>query len=127
MKAQLCTLGTLAALVLAAPATAAAPPGPMGIAIGNTLIADYGDQGKVIGNFNADGTVDWTFPDGKKSHQRWMADNDYFCTVEATPKGAAFSYRCERNMLAGKKLGQHWQYVDSKGAPVTIVVKPRDG
>lgn len=125
MKAAICVFWMLAGCSILTPAVAATPPGPMGIAVGNTLTADYGAKGKVVGNFNADGTVDWTFPDGQKSTQRWMANDDYFCTMESTSKGTAFTYRCERNMLAGKKLGQPWQYVDSTGTPVTIVVQPR--
>ena len=38
---------------------------------------------------------------------------------------ATFTYRCERNMIAGKKLGQRWHYVDSTGASATATVQPR--
>ncbi len=127
MKVQLCRLGTLAALLIASPVIAATPPDPMGIAIGNTVILDYGQQGKVIGNFDADGTVGFTFPNGEKSRQRWIADANFICTMKATSKEAAFTYRCERNMLAGKKLGQRWHYVDSTGAPATVTVQSRTG
>ena len=125
MKVGLCMLGALAGFAFAAPAFAATPAALMGVAIGNTVIIDYGQQGKVIANFNVDGTVDFTFPNGEKSNQRWIADANFICTMKATDEETAFTYRCERNMIAGKKLGQHWHYVDSTGAPATVTVQPR--
>ena len=125
MKVALCMLGALAGFTFAAPAFAATPAAPMGVAIGNTVIIDYGQQGKVIANFDADGTVDFTFPNGEKSRQRWLADANFVCTVKTTTEGNAFTSRCEHNMIVGKKLGQHWHYVDSTGAPATVTVQPR--
>lgn len=125
MKAGLCMLGALAGFVFAAPSFAATPEAPMGIAIGNTVTLDYGQKRKLIANFNADGTVDFIFPNGKQSKQRWLADANFVCAVKATSEESAFTYRCEHNMFAGKKLGQHWHYVDSTGAPATVTVHPR--
>ena len=107
MKAGLCMLGALAGFVFAAPAFAATPVALTGVAVGNTVTFDYGQPGKVIANFNADGTVDFTFPNGEKWNQRWNAN--FVCTMKAPSEEAALIYRCERNMIAGEKLGQHWR------------------
>lgn len=130
MKTGVCLVGAWMGLVFSLPAVSASnnlasQNALMGIAIGNTVVADYGEKGKVVGDFNADGTVDWVFPSGEKSHQRWIADDKFFCTMKSTSEETAFTYRCERNMLAGKKLGQHWRYVDSTGEPVMLTVQPR--
>lgn len=125
MRTAICVLAALAGLGMAGSATAATPAGPMGQAVGNTLVADYGDKGIITGDFNADGTVDITFQDGKKSHQRWIADQYNFCMIETTAENTAFSYHCERNELAGKELGQSWKQLDSDGTPATLVIRAR--
>ena len=126
MKAAICVLGMLVGLGAAVSATAATSTGPLGQAVGNTIVADYGDKGIITGDFNADGTVDITFQDGKTSHQRWIADAHNFCMVETTPRDTTFSYHCERNELAGKQLGQQLEATGFRrqhghhGDPATI-------
>ncbi|TPG42614.1 hypothetical protein EAH79_01680 [Sphingomonas koreensis] len=97
----------------------------MGIALGNLLVGDYGDQGKVTAAFDRDGTVALTFPDGTSAKQDWIADDNYFCMIRKPVDDGKMTYRCERNMIAGKKIGQSWQQVDSEGLPVTISIQPR--
>jgi hypothetical protein len=110
--------------ILVTPATAA-PSNPMGLAIGNLLVGDYGSEGKVTAAFDSDGTVAMTFPDGTKRRQAWVADTKYFCMIKIPDADGKMDYRCERNMIAGKTLGQTWQQVDSEGKTVTISVQPR--
>lgn len=125
MHARNFIVGALIMLSSVTPSIAATKANPMGIAIGNMLIGDYGEKGKVTGAFDADGTVALTFPDGSKRRQAWIADANYFCMIATPGADGKMGYRCERNLIAGKKLGQSWQQVDSEGLPVTIVVQPR--
>lgn len=118
-------LGALASLTLATPSAAASKPGPMGVAVGNVLVGDYGAKGKVTGAFDPDGTVAMTFPDGTKRRQAWIADANYFCMIMVPEADGKMGYRCERNMTAGKKLGQTWEQIDSEGAAVSISIQPR--
>ena len=124
MTARNIVLGVLATIALTTAADAGTK-NPMGIAIGNTLVSDYGSQGKVTAVFAADGTVALTFPDGTSAQQVWIADDDHFCMIAKPTADGKMSYRCERNLIAGKKLGQKWQQVDSEGLPVTISIQPR--
>ena len=62
MKVGLCMLSATVGFIFAAPAFAATPTALMSVANGNTVIIDYGQQGKVIAKFDADDTVDFTFP-----------------------------------------------------------------
>ena len=55
----------------------------------------------------------------------WIADADHFCMIAKPTADGKMGYRCERNLIAGKKLGQKWQQVDSEGLPVTISIQPR--
>lgn len=125
MTANTIMLGALASLTFAAPSAAAPNTNPMGIAIGNVLVGDYGAKGKVTAAFDADGTVAMTFPDGTKRRQAWVADANYFCMIMMPGADGKMGYRCERNLIAGKKLGQTWQQVDSEGATATISIQPR--
>lgn len=125
MTARILILGALASLTIAAPSLAAPKQSPMGIAIGNLLIGDYGAKGKVIGAFDADGTVALTFPDGTKRRQAWVADANYFCMIMMPGSDGKMDYRCERNLIAGKNLGQTWQQVDSEGQTATLSIQPR--
>lgn len=81
MIARTLILAALASLTISAPSLAASKQNPMGIAIGNVLIGDYGAKSKVTGAFDADGTVALTFPDGTKRRQAWVADANYFCMI----------------------------------------------
>lgn len=65
MEAGLCKLGELAGFVFEAPTFAATPVAPMGVVTGSTVILDPGQQAEVIANFDADGTGDFTFPNGE--------------------------------------------------------------
>jgi hypothetical protein len=125
MNGRLLASATVTMMLITSPCIAAASAGPMGIAIGNLLVGDYGAQGKVTGAFDSDGTVALTFPDGSKRTQRWVADANYFCMIASPGSDGKFSYRCERNMINGKKLGESWKQVDSEGLPVTISIVPR--
>lgn len=125
MNGRLLVTAAVASLLLASPSFAAPATGPMGIAIGNLLVGDYGAQGKVTGAFDPDGTVALTFPDGTKRTQRWIADSNYFCMIATPAADGKISYRCERNMISGKKLGESWKQIDSEGMPVTISIIPR--
>ena len=118
-------LGALASLTLATPLVAAPKQSPMGIALGNVLVGDYGAKGKVTAAFDPDGTVAMTFPDGSKRRQAWVADANYFCMIQIPGADGKMGYRCERNLIAGKKIGQTWQQVDSEGDTATISVQPR--
>lgn len=125
MNARLFVVGAMAsASILVTPATTA-PDRPLGLAIGNLLVGDYGSEGKVTAAFDTDGTVAMTFPDGTKRRQAWVADAKYFCMITIPAADGKMDYRCERNMIAGKKLGQTWQQIDSEGKTVTISVQPR--
>ncbi len=115
----------LASLTIASPSLAAPKQNPMGIALGNVLVGDYGSQGKVTAAFDPDGTVAMTFPDGTKRRQAWVADANYFCMIAIPGADGKMGYRCERNLIAGKKLGETWQQVDSEGLTATISVQPR--
>lgn len=115
----------LASLTIASPSWAAPKQNPMGIALGNVLVGDYGSQGKVTAAFDPDGTVAMTFPDGTKRRQAWVADANYFCMIAIPGADGKMGYRCERNLIAGKKLGETWQQVDSEGLTATISVQPR--
>lgn len=125
MTAKTLILGALAALTIAAPALAASQQSPIGLALGNMLVGDYGAQGKVTAAFDPDGTVAMTFPDGTKRRQAWVADANYFCMIAIPGADGKMGYRCERNLLAGKTLGQSWQQVDSEGQTATISIQPR--
>lgn len=125
MNGRLLVATALSAMLVVSPSIAAPDAGPMGIAIGNLLVGDYGAQGKVTGAFDADGTVALTFPDGTKRTQRWIADANYFCMIATPAADGKISYRCERNMISGKKLGESWKQIDSEGLPVTISIIPR--
>ncbi|TPG46395.1 hypothetical protein EAH76_23570 [Sphingomonas glacialis] len=111
--------------MITAPSLAVTKSGPLGLALGNVLVGDYGSEGKVTAAFDADGTVGMTFPDGTKRRQAWVADANYFCMIVKPGADGKMDYRCERNMTAGKKLGQTWQQVDSEGKTVTISIQPR--
>jgi hypothetical protein len=47
-----------------------------------------------------------TFPDGTKRKQAWVTDTNYFCMIVTPGIDGKTNYRCERNMIAGKKLNQ---------------------
>jgi hypothetical protein len=66
-----------------------------------------------------------TFPDGTKRRQAWVADVRYFCMIVMPGADGKMDYRCERNLIAGKKLGETWKQVDSDGKTATISVQPR--
>lgn len=125
MTVKTLILGALASLTIASPSLAAPAQSPMGIAIGNVLVGDYGSKGKVTGEFDADGTVALTFPDGSKRRQAWVADANYFCMIVMPGADGKMDYRCERNLIAGKKLGETWQQIDSEGQTATISIQPR--
>ena len=125
MFAKTLLLGALASLSVATPSLAASKLNPMGLALGNLLIGDYGSQGKVTAAFDPDGTVALTFPDGTKRRQAWVADANYFCMIVIPGADGKMGYRCERNMIAGKKLGESWQQVDSEGQTATISIQRR--
>ncbi|HET6431755.1 hypothetical protein [Dyella sp.] len=125
MHTSIKALVSLLALSLSLAASAAGAQGPLGAVVGNTLVADYGDKGVITGDFNADGTVQIVFPDGHTSQQQWLADDKNFCMMEMTAAGTPFTYHCERNLLAGKKVGDSWKQTDSDGTPATMTIKPR--
>lgn len=130
MIAKIYTMSALAMILttvaLATTASVAAPQGrPMGIAIGNMLVGDYGAKGKVTAMFDPNGTVALTFPDGTKRTQDWVANDKYFCMILSPNADGKMEYRCERNLIAGKTLNQRWQQVDSEGQTVTISIQPR--
>lgn len=130
MIAKIYTMSALATILttvaLATTAAVAAPKGsPMGIAIGNLLVGDYGAKGKVTAMFDPNGTVALTFPDGTKRTQDWVADDKYFCMILPPSADGKMEYRCERNLIAGKTLNQRWQQVDSEGQTVTISIQSR--
>ena len=114
----------MASLALGMPAIAATPGDPMGIAIGNLLIGDYGKDGKVTAAFVRDGTVALTFPDGTKRQQRWIADSNFFCMIATPGADGKMGYRCERNLISGKTVGQHWKQVDSEGMSMDVSIQP---
>lgn len=117
-------IASIASLSAGLPAIAATPGDPMGIAIGNLLVGDYGKDGKVTGAFANDGTVALTFPDGTKSQQHWIADSNVFCMIATPGADGKMGYRCERNLISGKKLGEHWKQVDSEGMSMDVSVQP---
>lgn len=123
MSARFTMVGIVLGALLAGPAMASGAQGAMGIAVGNTVTADYGADGKLTANFHSDGTVDFVFPDGNKSHQQWIANKDFFCMIRPSDPGTRLSYRCERNTVKGKKLGESWQTVDSEGKKMTVIVR----
>ena len=125
MTVKTLILGALASLTIVAPSLAASKPSPMGIALGNVLIGDYGSKGKVTAAFDPDGTVALTFPDGTKRRQAWVAYAHYFCMIVMPGADGKMDYRCERNLIAGKTLGQTWQQVDSEGQTATLSIQPR--
>ena len=125
MNRTIMLLSATISLGIATQSSANQTSNPMGIALGNLLVGDYGDQGKVTAAFDPDGTVALTFPDGTSAKEEWIADDDYFCMIRKPGDDGKMSYRCERNMIAGKKIGQRWQQVDSEGLPVTISIQPR--
>lgn len=125
MTAKIVIFGALASLILTSSSLAASKQSPMGIALGNVLVGDYGSQGKVTAAFDPDGTVAMTFPDGTKRRQAWVADANYFCMIAIPGSDGKMGYRCERNLIAGKKLGETWQQIDSEGQTATISVQPR--
>lgn len=117
--------GIFALMTISTPGSAASKQGPLGEALGNVLVGDYGSKGKVTAAFDADGTVAMTFPDGSKRRQAWIADSSYFCMIVRPEADGKMDYRCERNLMAGKKLGETWQQIDSQGETVTISIQPR--
>ena len=125
MKRATLLLAATISLGIAAQSSAKQTSSPMGIALGNLLVGDYGDQGKVTAAFDPDGTVALTFPDGTSAKEYWIADDNYFCMIRKPGDDGKMSYRCERNMIAGKKIGQSWQQIDSEGLPVTISIQFR--
>ncbi len=125
MKFSILIANAILCLAFAAPSNAKSASNPMGIALGNELIGDYGAEGKVTAMFNRNGTVALTFPDGTKANQRWVADSNFFCMIAAANASGKMGYRCERNLIAGHKLGESWQQVDSEGKTATITVRER--
>ena len=125
MKRRILILGATVGVAALTPAAAKQASSPMGIALGNLLVGDYGAQGKVTAAFDPDGTVAMTFPDGTSARQDWVADANYFCMIRKPEADGKLGYRCERNLIAGKKLGQSWQQIDSEGLPVKISIQPR--
>lgn len=123
MSAKFAIVGIVLGTMLVGPAMASGAQGPLGIAVGNTVTADYGADGKLTANFHSDGTVDFVFPDGNKSHQQWIANKDFFCMIHPSDPGTRLSYRCERNTIMGKKLGESWKTIDSEGKPMTVSVR----
>jgi hypothetical protein len=124
MNTKTFIVASLASLSFAVPSTAATPDNPMGIAIGKVLVADYGKGERVTAMFANDGTVALTFPDGAKSNQQWVADSNFFCMIATPGADGKMGSRCERNLISGKALGQHWKQVDSEGLPVDISIQP---
>ena len=125
MRTEFLILTTITGLAVAAPSNAMQASNPLGIAVGNRMTGDYGSDGKVIADFNADGTVALTFPDGTKSNQRWIADSRYFCMIASKSNSEKITYRCERNLIAGHKLDQSWKQIDSEGNAAIMTIRKR--
>lgn len=118
-------IGALASLALATPAVAAPKVSPTGIAVGNVLVGDYGSKGKVTAAFDPDGTVAMTFPMAPSGARHGSPTRTIFCMIMVPGADGKMGYSCERNLIAGKKLGETWQQVDSEGETATISVQPR--
>lgn len=125
MKSRVLPICCLLSTLVPSASFAASTGNPMGIAIGNLLVGDYGSEGKVTAAFDPDGTVAMTFPDGGAATQKWVADANFFCMIETPAANGKMGYRCERNLIQGKKLGEVWQQVDSEGKTVSISVQKR--
>jgi hypothetical protein len=125
MKSRIVLLCCLLSAAVPSASFAATTGNPLGIAIGNLLVGDYGSEGKVTAAFDPDGMVAMTFPDGGTAKQRWVADANFFCMIATPAADGKMGYRCERNLIQGKKLGEVWQQVDSEGKTVSISVQKR--
>lgn len=117
----------IASLIIAAvitPVTAVCAKGAMASSVGNTLIVDYGKEGKLTFKLKADGSFTMVTPSGAPISGHWLADDNYMCTITTKPvPKPGSSDRCERILFPNKKVGDTWKQVDSYGDPVTLSIQ----
>lgn len=96
----------------------------MAAAVGNTLIVDYGKEGKLTFKLKADGSFTMVTPTGAPVAGHWLADDQYMCTITTKPvPKPGNSDRCEHILYPDKKIGDTWKQVDSYGDPVTLTIQ----
>lgn len=117
-------IATLIISAAIAPLTAVCAKGAMASSVGNTLIVDYGKEGKLTFKLKADGTFTMVTPTGAPISGHWLADDNYMCTITTKPvPKPGSSDRCERILYPNKKVGETWKQVDSYGDPVTLTIQ----
>ncbi|TPG46393.1 hypothetical protein [Sphingomonas glacialis] len=123
MRPSIAVATLLTAALIAIP-TAASAKGAMAASVGNTLIVDYGEEGKLTFKLKADGSFTMMPPTGAPISGHWLADDNYMCTITTKPvPKPGNADRCERILYPNKKVGETWKQVDSYGDPVTITIQ----
>lgn len=118
------TIATLLTVATTAPLSAASAKTAMAASVGNTLIVDYGKEGKLIFKLKADGSFTMVTPAGAPIAGHWLADDNYMCTITTNPvPKPGNADRCERILYPDKKIGDSWKQVDSYGDPVTLTIQ----
>ena len=115
---------TLLTVAMITPMSAVLAKGAMASSVGNTLIVDYGKEGKLIFKLKADGSFTMVTPTGAPISGHWLADDQYMCTVTTKPvPKSGNADRCERILYPDKKVGDTWKQTDSYGDPVTLTIQ----
>lgn len=117
-------IATLLTVATIAPLSAVSAKDAMASAVGNTLIVDYGKEGKLTFKLKADGSFTMVTPTGAPISGHWLADDKYMCTITTQPvPKPGNSDRCEQILYPDKKVGDTWKQVDSYGDPVTLTIQ----